>query len=197
MNKLLIATNNQGKIREFQALLKGIPFTLVTPASLHLTLEVVESGDTYEANAELKARAFGRASGLLTLADDSGLEVDALNGAPGIHSARYAGSQATDSNKVDYLLAKLKGLPEAGRSARFRCVIAIAKTDGQVLFCSGKCEGRITEVAHGELGFGYDPVFFFPELGKTMAELPEEVKNRISHRGNAAREAVKILQNLI
>jgi XTP/dITP diphosphohydrolase len=196
MNRLLIATNNKGKVQEFKALLQDIPYELVTPLDIGLKLEVEESGDTYEANARLKAQAFCQASGLLTLADDSGLEVDTLNGAPGIHSARYAGPTAADTNKVDYLLSKIKGVPEEKRTARFRCVIAIAKAGGQVIFCSGKCEGRIIFEPRGRAGFGYDPVFYFPELGKTMAELPEEVKNQISHRGHAAQEALKILRTL-
>jgi XTP/dITP diphosphohydrolase len=193
MKKLLIATNNQGKIQEFQALLKGIPYELVTPSQLKLKLEVEESGETYRANAQLKALAFCRASGLLTLADDSGLEVDALDGEPGIRSARYAGHSATDMNKVDYLLSKLKAVPQEKRTARFRCVIALASPDGRVEFCEGTCEGLIAFEPRGKEGFGYDPVFLFPELGKTMAELPEEVKNRLSHRGRATQEAVKIL----
>jgi XTP/dITP diphosphohydrolase len=196
MRKLLIATNNHGKILEFQALLKGIPFELVNPSDLNFKLDVEESGSTYEANAKIKALAFSKASGLISMADDSGLEVDALDGAPGIHSARYAGPKAADINKVDLLLSKLKGIPEAKRTARFRCVIAIAQPNGQVLVCGGKCEGRITFEPKGRQGFGYDPVFYFPELGKTMAELPEEVKNSISHRGNAAREAVNLLKTL-
>jgi XTP/dITP diphosphohydrolase len=196
MNKLLIATNNGGKIQEFRALLQDIPYQLVTPADIQLKLEVDESGSTYEDNAKLKALAFSTASGLLAMADDSGLEVDALGGAPGIHSSRYAGAAAADINKVDYLLSKLEGVPEGQRSARFRCVIAIAKPDGQVFFCSGKCEGRISFQPQGRAGFGYDPVFYFPELGKTMAELSEEVKNQISHRGYAAREAIKLLINM-
>jgi XTP/dITP diphosphohydrolase len=196
MHQLLIATTNKGKIREFQALLDGLPFKLVTPADINLVLEVDENGGTYQANAEIKARAFCEASGLLTLADDSGLEVDALQGEPGIRSSRYAGPGAVDDNKVDYLLTRLKDVPEDQRSARFRCVIAIAQPDGRISFCSGQCEGRITLAPRGRQGFGYDPVFYFPDLGQTMAELPEDVKNQISHRANAARAARQILMNL-
>jgi XTP/dITP diphosphohydrolase len=196
MDKLLIATNNKGKIQEFRALLRGIPYELVAPADIQLKLDVEESGSTYQENAKLKALAFSTASGLLAMADDSGLEVDALAGSPGIRSSRYAGTAAADINKVDYLLAKLEGVPEEKRSARFRCVIAIAKPDGQVYFCSGLCEGRISFQPQGRAGFGYDPVFYFPELGKTMAELSEEVKNQISHRGRAAREAIQLLKNM-
>ena len=196
MKKLLIATNNKGKIQEFQALLKGIPFGLVTPGQIGLKLEVEESGDSYQSNARIKALAFAEASGLPTLADDSGLEVDALNGEPGIRSARYAGSGATDFNKVDYLLSKLKDIPQENRTARFKCVIAVARQDGKIEYCEGQCEGLITFEARGAAGFGYDPIFLFPDLGKTMAELPEEVKNRISHRGRAAQAAVKVLRSL-
>ncbi len=193
---MLIATNNQGKIREFQALLQDSPFDLVTPVQINLKLDVEENGSSYEANAQLKAQAFCQGSGLLTLADDSGLEVDALGGEPGIRSSRFAGAGATDAQKVDYLLSRLQDVPEAKRGARFRCIIAIAQPGGQVLFCRGECEGRIAFKPRGRQGFGYDPVFFFPELGKTMAELTEEVKNQISHRGRAARRALQILKTL-
>ncbi|HSW57877.1 MAG TPA: XTP/dITP diphosphatase [Dehalococcoidales bacterium] len=196
MKDLLIATNNSGKVREFKTMLNGISFNLVTPRDIHLSLDVEESGRTYDANAELKARAFCQASGLLTLADDSGLEVDALNGEPGIRSARYAGEQATDEQKVAFLLSKLKDIPQGKRTARFRCVIAILQPGQPVIFCRGKCEGYITFEPRGRLGFGYDPVFYFPELGQTMSELTEEVKNRVSHRGHATQEAVRVLQKL-
>jgi XTP/dITP diphosphohydrolase len=193
MKKLLIATNNQGKIQEFQELLKGIPYELVTPGQIGLKLDVEESGDSYAANAEIKAKAFAKAAKMLALADDSGLEVDALGGAPGIKSARYAGHNATDMNKVEYLLSQIKNVPLEKRTARFRCVIAIAHENGRVDFCRGTCEGLITLEPRGKAGFGYDPIFLFPELGKTMAELPEAEKNRISHRGRAAQAAVKLL----
>jgi XTP/dITP diphosphohydrolase len=193
MKKLLIATNNQGKIQEFKALLKGIPYELVTPGQIGLKLDVAETGDSYEANAEIKALAFAKAAKMLALADDSGLEVDALGGAPGIKSARYAGEKATDMTKVEYLLSKINNIPLKQRTARFRCVIAIAHEDGRIDFCRGACEGLITFEPRGKTGFGYDPIFLFPELGKTMAELPEDEKNRISHRGRAAQEAVKVL----
>jgi XTP/dITP diphosphohydrolase len=196
MSKLLLATNNSGKVREFRALLQESAFELVTPSEVGLKLEVEESGSSYRENAALKARAFAGAAGLLTLADDSGLEVDALNGEPGLRSARYAGAQAQDINKIDFLLSKLKGVPPEKRTARFRCVIAIAEPQSELHFCEGSCAGVITLEPRGAQGFGYDPVFLFPELGKTMAELPEEVKNQISHRGRAAQEALKILRKL-
>jgi XTP/dITP diphosphohydrolase len=196
MSKLLLATNNQGKVHELESLLEGIPFEIVTPARIGLKLEVAETGSTYEENARLKATAFARASGLLTLADDSGLEVDALNGEPGIRSSRYAGEGASDADRVQFLLNKLKDVPDEKRTAHFRCVIAIAWPDGRVEFCSGQCDGIITSTPSGSGGFGYDPVFYFPALRKTMAELPTDVKNRISHRAAAAREARKILAQL-
>ena len=196
MSKLLLATNNQGKVREYQSLLKGVPFELVTPAQQGINLEVEESGSTFEENARLKALAFARVSGLLTLADDSGLEVDALKGEPGIRSSRYAGEGATDADRVKFLLAKLEHIAPEKRTAHFICVIALAFPDGQIEICSGKCDGLIISEPRGENGFGYDPIFYFPALKKTMAELPTEIKNQVSHRARAAREAAKVLNNL-
>ena len=195
MQKLLIATNNHGKVREFQELLKGLPYTLVTPGEIGLKLDVHESGQTYQENARIKAAAFAKASGILALADDSGLEVDALGGEPGIRSSRYAGEGASDHQRVNFLLNKLKDVPEQKRTGRFRCVIALARPDGQIEFCEGSCEGLITFAPRGSEGFGYDPIFFFTELKQTMAELPSEVKNGISHRARAAFKARLLLQD--
>ncbi len=194
MPKLLIATNNQGKVREFQELLQGLPYELVTPKELGIRLDVEENGKTYQENARIKAAAFFKASGLLTLADDSGLEVDALNGEPGLRSSRYAGEGASDERRVEFLLNKLKNVPEKQRSARFRCVIAMARTESQIEYCEGICEGLITFTPRGAEGFGYDPIFCFPELKQTMAELSAKVKNRISHRARAATKARLLLQ---
>jgi len=196
LSRLLIATNNHGKVLEYQSLLGGIPFELVTPAQVGLKLDVEETGITFEANAKIKAVAFCQASGLLTLADDSGLEVDALHGEPGIRSSRYAGEGASDADRVNFLLAKLQDVPVEKRTARFRCVIAIARPDSRLCFCSGKCEGTILAGPRGNEGFGYDPIFYFPDLKKTMAELPIDIKNSISHRGRAAAEARRILMSL-
>jgi XTP/dITP diphosphohydrolase len=193
MQQLLLATNNRGKVREYHSLLQGINFELVTPAKLGLRLEVEETGSTYEENARIKALAFSRASGLLSLADDSGLEVEALGGEPGIRSSRYAGENASDNDRVVFLLNKLRSVPESRRSACFRCVIAIAWPDGKVDFCSGRCDGLIVSEPRGSQGFGYDPIFYFPELRKTMAELPEEIKNQVSHRALAALKARELL----
>jgi XTP/dITP diphosphohydrolase len=194
--KLLLATGNQGKLEDLRQLLTGVPFDLINPADIGLNLDVHESGKTYATNARLKARVFAVASGLLTMADDSGLEVDALRGAPGVLSSRYAGPGASDSQRVDYLLSKLVNVPWEKRTARFRCVMAITLPHGKVKLCSGSCRGIITFAPKGANGFGYDPVFYFPKLRKTMAELPPEMKNRISHRAKAAARARKILIEL-
>jgi XTP/dITP diphosphohydrolase len=196
MPKLLLATNNEGKAREYKSLLSGVPFELVTPAEVGITTEVAEVGRSFEENARLKAATLAAESQLLTLADDSGLEVDALGGEPGTLSARYAGENASDADRVSYLLAKMQGVPQEKRQARFVCVIAIATPDGKVEFCSGECDGFIALKPRGNRGFGYDPVFYLPELGKTMAELPPEEKNQISHRGRAAAKAREVLKKL-
>jgi len=195
-DKLLLATNNQGKVREYKGLLQSIPYELVTPAQQNINIEVEEVGESLEENARLKATAFAARSQLLSMADDSGLEVDALGGEPGRLSARYAGEGASDIDRINYLLTRLKDISWEKRSARFRCVIAIAIPDGSVELCSGECRGFITFSSRGERGFGYDPVFYLPELSKTMAELPMELKNQVSHRGQAAREAAKVLERL-
>jgi XTP/dITP diphosphohydrolase len=189
MTKLLIATHNSGKVKEYQKLLAGLPLELTHLAEEGLDMEVAETGESFAENALLKATAYARASGLLTLADDSGLEVDTLNGEPGIHSARYAGSEASDEERYQLLLENLKDVPWERRTARFRCVIAVATPDGEVRTAEGTCEGIIAFGPQGEHGFGYDPVFYLPEHGRTMAELPPQTKNNISHRARAAQEA--------
>jgi len=194
MPKLLLATNNKAKVREYKHLLQGLPFESVSLAELGINTRVNEVGESLEENARLKATTLAQESQLLTLADDSGLEVDALGGEPGRLSARYAGEGASDKDRINYLLARLKDVPGEKRSARFRCVIAIARPDGEVELCSGECRGFITLEPRGEEGFGYDPIFYLPELGKTMAELPLEVKNQVSHRGQAARQAIELLR---
>jgi XTP/dITP diphosphohydrolase len=196
MRKLLLATTNRGKLREYQALLKGIPFKLVTLTDERINVSVAETGGTYEANARLKAVALARESGLLTLADDSGLEVDALGGEPGVRSARYAGDGTSDADRNAYLLAKLTNVPEKERTARFVCVIAIATPEGEVTLYEGECRGVITLAPRGTHGHGYDPVFYVPEPGKTMAELTLEEKNKVSHRARAAAKAREGLKKL-
>jgi len=190
---LLLATNNEGKLREYQGLLKGIPFEIITMADQGITAEVAEIGKSFEENATLKATSLAAISGLLSLADDSGLEVDALDGEPGTLSHRYAGDNATDADRVNFLLSKLRDVPEMQRTAQFRCVIAIAEPNGKVELCSGICPGIIIAKPRGDNGFGYDPIFLIPELGKTMAELTLEEKNLISHRARAAEKAREML----
>ncbi|HID86772.1 MAG TPA: XTP/dITP diphosphatase [Anaerolineae bacterium] len=197
MTRLLIATNNPGKLREYENLLADLPLTLTWPGQEGIELEVEETGESFRENAILKARAYARASGLLTLADDSGLEVDALGGEPGILSSRYAGPEADDEDRMRLLLRKLEGVPWEERTARFRCVIALATPQGEVWTTEGSCEGIIAFEPRGEHGFGYDPVFYLPQFGKTMAQLPPELKNRISHRARAAEKARAILRELM
>lgn len=196
MPQLLLATNNAGKLDELKQLLAGIPFCLVSPADIGISLNVTENSRTYAGNARIKAEAYSIASGLLTLADDSGLEVDVLEGAPGIMSARYAGPNATDAQRVSLLLHELKEIPWYRRKACFKCVIAIAKPLAGVRLSTGSCSGYIASEPKGENGFGYDPVFYLPKLGKTMAELLPEVKNTISHRARAAARARIILSKM-
>ena len=196
MPKLLIATNNRGKLKELGSILDPLPFQLTTLAEEGIDISVEETGATLEANALLKATICVEASQLLTLADDSGLEVEALGGEPGVMSARYAGENATDEERVTYLLSKLRDLPWEKRQARFRCVIAIAHPSGETQLCEGECSGFISLEPRGTQGFGYDPVFYLPDLDKTMAELPPEQKNRLSHRARAAEKAREILSHL-
>jgi len=196
MPKLLLATSNPGKIREYHFLLDGLGYQITTLTEEGIAKVVTESGNNYKQNARLKAITYAKLSQLTALADDSGLEVDALNGEPGVKSARFAGESATDAEKVSLLLAKLNGAPWERRTARFKCVIAIASPGGHVELCYGECHGIITFEAKGENGFGYDPIFFLPEIGKTMAELPFEIKNQISHRARASQKARQVLQQL-
>ena len=194
--KLLLATNNRAKVREYKSLLHDLPYKLVTLSEQGITTAVEEEGKSLEENARLKATAYAAESGLLSLADDSGLEVDALGGEPGPLSARYAGEDASYLDRINYLLKRLESVPWEKRTARFRAVIAIAIPGGEVEICSGECPGYITTVPRGKHGFGYDPVFYLPELDKTMAGLPMKSKNETSHRGQAARKAHRILEKL-
>ncbi len=197
MPKLLLATKNAAKVREYLLPLQGIPYDIVTLSDVGIDVVVRETGETMEENASIKAEAYALASDLTALADDSGLEVDALGGEPGALSARYAGEGVSDRERLDFLLSKLSHVPWEQRAACFRCVIAIATLKGAVELCQGECHGIIAFEPRGEGGFGYDPIFFLPELGKTMAELTIEEKNEISHRGKAARRARQILERYI
>jgi XTP/dITP diphosphohydrolase len=198
VDTVLIATHNSGKRREFRELLASLGAELIFPVDLGLHLDVPEDGSSYAENAHQKAAAYASASGLLTLADDSGLEVDALDGAPGIHSARYA--RGKDADRVAALLEELQGVPLDDRTARFRCVVILAAPDGESYSAEGVCEGLIALAPQGEGGFGYDPVFYLPDHadhGCTMAQLSRTEKNRISHRARAVRAMLPTLRRLI
>ncbi|HEY3284517.1 MAG TPA: XTP/dITP diphosphatase [Armatimonadota bacterium] len=192
MVQVVLATHNEGKVREIQSLLQGLPVVVLSAGAVGLC-EVEETGATYEANALLKARAAALQCGLLAMADDSGLEVDALGGEPGVRSARYAGPDSSDEERYLKVLSAMTDVPPEQRTARFRCVIALADPRGQTRVVEGCCEGRITSEPRGAEGFGYDPIFEVPELGRTMAELTRPEKALVSHRGKAlllARDAL-------
>lgn len=197
MPKLLLASRNRGKLEELRAILQELPAELVTPYDLDLDLQVAETGSTYAENAARKAEAYARHTGLLTLADDSGLEVAALDGAPGLYSARYAPQPgATDADRRDYLLAQLGDQPRPWR-AQFHCVVALAPLDRPTRFAEGVCPGEIIPEERGDQGFGYDPIFLLPELDRTMAELEMEQKNQLSHRARALQAAWPELHKLL
>lgn len=194
--KLLIATHNTGKKSEFAQLLAGIDLELVTLDDLNICSSIPETGESYIANALAKAQGYAALANMPTLADDSGLEVDALHGEPGVYSARFGGA-ISDTQRCEMLLQRLQAVPQAKRTARFRCVIALAWPDGRSKWVEGICEGRITTEIRGKGGFGYDPIFWVQEAGMTMAELPSEYKNRISHRAKAATRARLLLVPMI
>ena len=194
MPRLLLATNNAGKVAEFRRLLDGCGWEIVAPADVGLKLAVEETGQTYAENARIKAAAYAEAGGLVTLADDSGLEVDALGGRPGLLSARYAGANRTDRERLEKLLEELAEVPDKDRTARFRCVIAIVGEKEQVELVEGTVEGYIARAPRGDSGFGYDPVFVLADRGLTAAELPDIEKDALSHRGVATRKALPILE---
>ena len=199
MTKLLIATNNRHKLEEFQEILANLPLTITYPAAEGIHLEPAETGATFAENAIIKALAFAQASGLPVLADDSGLEVDALGGEPGVYSARYGHTAKADhAGRYRLLLAKLAAqtVPWAERTARFRCVIAVAVKDRLIGTAEGRVEGLIALEPKGSGGFGYDPVFFLPEFNRTLAELSSSQKHAISHRGRAVRAAIPLIEGL-
>jgi XTP/dITP diphosphohydrolase len=185
LKDLLIATTNPGKLIEIRAVLKDLPFRLLSLRDLPGAPSVVEDGETFLENARKKAHGIARWSGKLTLADDSGLVVEALEGRPGIHSARYAGEDATDEDNRQKLLREMEGVPEEKRGAAFVCVLVLATPEGEEWVTEGRIEGRIAMEPRGKGGFGYDPLFLVPSFGRTAAELAFEEKNRISHRGLA------------
>ena len=192
---LVLATRNRHKGAELAAILAGLPICIRTMDEFPDVPDVIEDGETCEANAVKKARAVAEATGLLAVADDTGLEVDALGGRPGVYAARYAGPQATYEDNCRKLLKELAGVPLDRRTARFVTVAALAAPSEKVQVTTGRLDGLITEAQAGEQGFGYDPVFYVPDLGKTLAELSSEQKNRISHRAKAFAQVRELLQN--
>ena len=185
--KVILASQNQHKLVELSNILSKLGFEIALESEYGLHVEVEETGTTFEENSLLKAEAVMKASGLPVLADDSGLMVDALDGAPGVYSARY-GHKSSDQERTAYLLENMKDVPEGKRGAKFICVITCLWPDGRKIVARGECPGVITREVHGENGFGYDPVFYLPELGMTYAELPSEQKNAISHRARALQD---------
>lgn len=194
IRKLLVGTGNPGKAHELADLLNGVPFEIVWLWDLGLPTEIDEPADTFEGNAVIKAETYAKMSGLLTLADDSGLEIDALGGEPGVHSKRFAGEDATDEDRVRIVLQKLEGVAWEQRTAQYRCVIAIAQPGLNTVTCESVCSGIIGHELRGNGGFGYDPVFYLPDYEQTVAELPLKEKNKVSHRAKAAQQAVVLLK---
>ncbi len=193
--KVILASKNQHKLTELSAILSQLGFEIALESEYGLDIDVEETGTTFEENSFLKADAVMKASGLPVLADDSGLMVDALDGAPGVYSARY-GHKASDKERTAYLLENMKDVPEGKRGARFVCVITCLFPDGRKIVARGECPGVIARAPHGENGFGYDPVFYLPELGMTYAELPGEQKNAISHRARALQDFCRKYQEV-
>lgn len=193
--KVILASKNQHKLTELSAILSQLGFEIALESEYGLDIDVEETGTTFEENSFLKADALMKASGLPVLADDSGLMVDALDGAPGVYSARY-GHKASDKERTAYLLENMKDVPEERRGAKFVCVITCLFPDGRKIVARGECPGVIARAPHGENGFGYDPVFYLPELGMTYAELPSEQKNAISHRARALQDFCRKYQEV-
>ena len=193
--KVILASKNQHKLTELSAILSQLGFEIALESEYGLDIDVEETGTTFEENSFLKADAVMKASGLPVLADDSGLMVDALDGAPGVYSARY-GHKASDKERTAYLVENMKDVPEERRGAKFVCVITCLFPDGRKIVARGECPGVIARAPHGENGFGYDPVFYLPELGMTYAELPSEQKNAISHRARALQDFCRKYQEV-
>lgn len=192
---IVLATGNQGKLKEFRELLKDFPVELKSLQDFGPIPPIVEDGETFDDNAYKKASFTAKVLGIPAISDDSGLVVEALNGAPGVHSARYAGDNATDEDNIQKLLVELEG--ETNRKAAFECVLSIAVPSGPALTYEGRCEGEITTEPKGDIGFGYDPVFYYPDFDKTFAEADMEEKNSISHRGRALAEVAAEFDNIL
>ena len=196
MDKIVFATTNEGKVKEIKEILEGFPVEVVSMKEMNITTDVEENGTTFEENSLIKAREISKLTGLPALADDSGLEVDYLNGEPGIYSARYLGRDTDYNYKNNYIIDQLKESEDKERSARFICVISLVLPDGREFVKKGVMEGRIGYEIKGENGFGYDPIFYLPEYGKTSAELSSDEKNKISHRGKALRAMKEVIAEL-
>lgn len=196
MDKIVFATTNEGKVKEIKEILKDFPIEVVSMKEMGITADIEENGTTFEENSLIKARALAKLTGLPALADDSGLEVDYLNGEPGIYSARYLGRDTDYDYKNNYIIDKLSEAKGEDRSARFVCVISLVLPDGREFVERGVVEGLIGYEQKGENGFGYDPIFYLPEYGKTSAELPPDEKNKISHRGKALTAMKKLIVTL-
>lgn len=196
MDKIVFATTNVGKIKEIKEILGDFPIEVVSMKEMRVTTDVEENGSTFEENSLIKAREISKLTGLPALADDSGLEVDYLNGEPGIYSARYLGRNTDYNYKNNYIIDKLKEAKGKERSARFVCVISLVLPDGREFVKKGVMEGRIAYEIKGENGFGYDPIFYLPEYGRTSAELSSEEKNKISHRGRALMEMKELIAEI-
>lgn len=198
MQKLLVATKNKGKVREFAEMLTDLDVAFVGLDDVGVTFDVEETGTTFRANALLKAEAYAKATGMFTIADDSGLVVDALDGEPGVYTARYGGVGLTAVQRYQHLLNNMESVPADERAARFRCCILFVNPDGEILAeADGVCEGQIAAAPLGDGGFGYDPVFYLPKYGKTMAQLPAATKHQISHRGRALHALVPQIRQLL
>ena len=196
MNKIIFATTNTGKIKEIKEILADFDVEVVSMKEMNITADIEENGATFEENSLIKARAVSKLTGLPALADDSGLEVDYLNGEPGIYSARYLGRDTDYDYKNNYIIKKLKDAKDEERSARFVCVISLVLPDGREFVKKGVMEGRIGYEIKGGNGFGYDPIFYLPEYGKTSAEISAEEKNKISHRGKALSAMKELIASL-
>jgi XTP/dITP diphosphohydrolase len=195
--EVVIATRNSGKLREIQAILSPLRLKILSLWDFPDVPEIIEDGQTFEENAVKKAAAVSRQTGRMAIADDSGLAVDALQGRPGVFSSRYAGEKATDAERYQKLLKEMTGTPQGNRGAAFICAMAVASPKGKVEVVEGECRGEIAFAPKGSHGFGYDPVFYLPKWGKTMAELEPEVKNRISHRAQALEKLKQVLPNFL
>ena len=194
--KILVATNNTGKLREFKKILLSPGFSILSPLDEDISLDVEETGTTLKDNARIKALAFSKLTDHVTLADDSGLFVDALDGDPGVRSARYAGNNATDHERNQKLLDNLQNVPIGKRNAQFKCVIALVDERGNTSYFSGTCTGSIATESRGSQGFGYDPIFIVDGYNKTMAELTKVEKNKVSHRAKASRSLMQHIETI-